>query len=65
MAIRHIKHELEAKLTSKTSGFFSKPGDKIKRKPCQDGGERLKLVNLNCLIIHVLMLKQMGIKLQK
>lgn len=43
MAIRHIKQELEAKLTSKTPGFFSKPSGKIERKSYQDGVERLKI----------------------
>ena len=43
MSIRIVKYELEAKLTGKPYGFFSKPSGKVERKSYGDGGERLKI----------------------
>ena len=43
MTIRNVKYELEAKLTSKGGGFFSKPSGKLERKSYENSIERLKI----------------------
>jgi hypothetical protein len=43
MAIRSVKYELEAKLTSSQGGLFSRPSGKLERKSYADMGERLKI----------------------
>lgn len=43
MGVRTVTRELEAKLTGKSRGLFSRPSGKLERKSYQDGGERLKI----------------------
>jgi hypothetical protein len=51
MAIRNIKHQLEAKLTSRTGSLFSKPRGKLERKSYGDSGERLEISLRNLKVL--------------